>query len=384
MKKDSRHKYITYRADRDTYQITFPVTVPDPTSKKGVKKEKITKQCKTLEEALDERERLMTLFHLDSSLLLTLEKETEPQKPLEEQEFSKLFLEWFETIKSRELSVSSIQLYRKQVNLVALALRGRKIKDLSRTMFNAIVMSEEARGHGRSRALKARNAINSFLTDIQKPDLKVRVRIVERYKRREAFSDQELKRVFQYIDKKRPAYSFLYRMFFLTGCRRSELLGLTWRDVDFDHNCIRIEGALLRTEHYRFVRVDRTKTKASRRTIFVPARAMARLRFWYKMRQAELDDFVFLTKFGNPFNPMIVSQHFHEAILACGIKKNVSLHSARHTFATTLANAGVPMYVIQKQGGWGSLQTLETRYLHEDAEKARRYMEKSGLWDWML
>lgn len=382
MKKDARHKYITYRADRDTYQITFPVTVPDPTSKKGVKKQKITKQCKTLDEALEERERLMTLYHLDSSLLLTLEKETEPQKPLEEQEFSRLILEWFETIKSRELSVSTRRLYRRQVELIALALKGKKIKDVTRSMLNAIVMAQEI--HSKSNAVKTQCTINRFLRAIGKQDLRSTVQVIETHKRREALTEEEAKKVLLYIAKRRPVYSFLYYMFFITGCRRSELLGLTWRYVDFTRSEIHIVNVLLRNERYQYELVNRTKTPAGRRTICLPPQAMKRLKFWKIVRdsqgQADPDDFVFLNSRGKHMNPAQVTEYFHDSVKAVGIKKNVTLHSTRHTFATTLANEGVPLYVIQKMGGWKNLETLERVYLHENTERTREYLEKAGFY----
>lgn len=383
MRKDAKHKYITYRTDRDTYQITFPVTVPDPGSKKGVKKEKITKQCKTLEEALDERERLMTLFHLDSSLLLTLEKEHEKPEPLEEQEFSRLLLEWFETIKSRELSVSTRRLYRRQVNLIALALKGKKVRDVTRHMLDAIVMAQERRS--KSNGVKTQNAINTFLRTINKTELKSRVRIIESRKPREALTEQEARDVLSYISKRRPLYSFLYYMFFITGCRRSELLGLTWRCVDFTRGEIYIENVLLRNERYQYELVNRTKTPAGKRAICLPPPVMKRLKFWQIIRKsqgkADPDDFVFLNSRGTHMNPAQVTEYFHDAVKAVSIKKNVTLHSTRHTFATILANEGVPLYIIQKMGGWKNLGTLERIYLHENTERTREYLEKAGFYD---
>lgn len=384
MKKDTRqsYKYISYRKDRDSWQVTFPVTVPDPTSKKGVKKQNIIKQCKTLEEALDERERMMTLFHLDSSLLIKLEKEAEPQEPLEEQEFSKLLLEWFDTIKSKELSVSTRRLYRRQVNLIALALKGKKIKDVTRHMLDAIVMAQEK--HSKSNGVKTQNAINTFLRTINKTELKSRVRIIESRKPREALTEQEAKDVLSYISKRRPLYSFLYYMFFVTGCRRSELLGLTWRYVDFTRSEIHIVNVLLRNERYQYELVNRTKTPAGKRVICLPPQAIKRLKFWKIIReaqgQADPDDFVFLNSRGNHMNPAQVTEYFHDAVKAVGIQKNVTLHSTRHTFATILANEGVPLYIIQKMGGWKNLQTLEHIYLHENTERTREYLEKAGFY----
>lgn len=380
--KDARHKYITYRADRDKYQVTFPITVPDPNSRRGVKKKKIIKQCKTLADALAERDRLMQLYHLDASLLNVLENDKEQPAPLDEQDFSKLLLEWFDTIKSRELSVSSIRFYRRQVDLVAIALQGRKMKDISVPLLNAVILSTGR--NSQNSAIKTKGTINTFLADIRKPELKSNLRLkgrTARRRERESLTAQEVRKILAYIAKRYPAYSSLYKMFFLTGCRRSELLGLTWRCVNFDDNTIRIENTLLMDEHYKVVLAHRTKTAAGKRTICLPAKAIKRLKFWYVVRKASPDDFVFINRKGEAINPQQVSAYFHRAVRACKIKKYVSLHSARHTFATNLANAGVPMYIIQKQGGWSSLKILESHYLHEDAEKAKAYIESSGVWD---
>jgi site-specific recombinase XerD len=55
--------------------------------------------------------------------------------------------------------------------------------------------------------------------------------------------------------------------------------------------------------------------------------------------------------------------------------KKVTPHTLRHSFATNLKDAGVPIDVIQKLLGYGTMADTE-RYLHTDEEKMRDAVER--------
>ena len=62
-----------------------------------------------------------------------------------------------------------------------------------------------------------------------------------------------------------------------TGLRRSELLGLRWTDFDDGAGTFAVSGKVIRETGKGLVRVDETKTAAGRRTIPLPAFAVATL-----------------------------------------------------------------------------------------------------------
>ena len=60
---------------------------------------------------------------------------------------------------------------------------------------------------------------------------------------------------------------------------------------------------------------------------------------------------------GQPLTPRQLSRLFHKATEAAGIKKNVNLHSLRHSFATHLLERGTDIRVIQALLGHEKLDT---------------------------
>src|SRR5579859_7229732 len=72
-------------------------------------------------------------------------------------------------------------------------------------------------------------------------------------------------------------YRGLVHLAIYTGMRRSELLGLRWRDVDLDKATLRIVQSLQRTNDGVF-RIEKPKTARSRRSIALSSAAVESLR----------------------------------------------------------------------------------------------------------
>lgn len=62
--------------------------------------------------------------------------------------------------------------------------------------------------------------------------------------------------------------------------------------------------------------------------------------------------------FGNVVH-VSLNYHIKEIAAAAGISKNVSIHTARHTFATVLLNKGIPIGTVQKLLGHSNLATTQ-------------------------
>ena len=63
------------------------------------------------------------------------------------------------------------------------------------------------------------------------------------------------------------------------------------------------------------------------------------------------------TRRGKPMTTRQLSRLFHEAAAAAGIKKSVTLHALRHSFATHLLERGTDIRVIQALLGHDKLDT---------------------------
>ncbi|MCV7588810.1 tyrosine-type recombinase/integrase [Micrococcus luteus] len=67
-----------------------------------------------------------------------------------------------------------------------------------------------------------------------------------------------------------------------------------------------------------------------------------------------------------------VERHWKPALAAAGITKDLSPHSARHTFASWALMEGVAPQIVQHRLGHESLETTSRRYAHLllDAQRA--------------
>ena len=83
---------------------------------------------------------------------------------------------------------------------------------------------------------------------------------------------------------------------------------------------------------------------------------------------------VFTRDDGRPIDPRPDLQEWHDALDAAGLP-SVMLHAARHTTATLLREAGVPVDVIQSILGHSSAVTTQG-YLHEDLTLAREALSR--------
>ncbi len=135
-----------------------------------------------------------------------------------------------------------------------------------------------------------------------------------------------------------------------TGLRRGELLGLRWRNIDFQTNTITIEQGLVATKGSKKT-YQEPKTDQSKNEIPMSDYVAAVLQgHWLQMTfegHADPDMPVFCTKNGDPILPRSLNRTFEALRRRAGIE-NVNLHALRHTFATRLLEKGVQLKEIQE------------------------------------
>jgi integrase len=155
-----------------------------------------------------------------------------------------------------------------------------------------------------------------------------------------------------------------------TGMRRGEVLGLRWSDVDLDRRRLSVSQAVILVA-YELV-VSDIKTDTGRRTIDLDERTVAVLRGW-RTRQLEErllvgseyedHDLVFARPDGAPTNPDLFSQSFDRLVARADLPR-IRLHDLRHTHATILLKAGVPVKVVSERLGHAGPAFTMSVYQH--------------------
>jgi site-specific recombinase XerD len=108
------------------------------------------------------------------------------------------------------------------------------------------------------------------------------------------------------------------------------------------------------------VQVVQAKGNKDRYTVLSPI-ALESLRLYWKTYKPKY--WLFENKNGQPVPETTAQKIFKNALEKSGIKKNASIHTLRHSFATHMLEQGVSLPIIQQLLGHKSLKTT-SGYLH--------------------
>jgi len=149
------------------------------------------------------------------------------------------------------------------------------------------------------------------------------------------------------------------------GLRRGELLGLRWQDIDFDNNIIRIRQSLKLVNNKAVI--GELKTRASRRDLPMPPTIKETL-LQYKQTCPHYDDgLIFHSDTGNPVWPNTIRKTFQTLARQAELPP-ITIHEARHTVATLLAEAWRSPKEAQAILGHGSIMTTLQIYTHANPQ----------------
>lgn len=142
------------------------------------------------------------------------------------------------------------------------------------------------------------------------------------------------------------------------GLRVSELCNLKLSDLYLEEGFIRVEGK-----------------GSKQRLVPISHRAIRELQLYFIDRnqitiKKGCEDFVFITRRGKNISRIMVFHIIKELAESIGLKKNISPHTFRHSFATHLLEGGANLRAIQCMLGHESIGTTEI-YTHIDKQRLR-------------
>lgn len=182
----------------------------------------------------------------------------------------------------------------------------------------------------------------------------------------ETLSVEEVEKLFAAIDMSTPEGArnrAILEVLYSSGLRVSELTGLRLNNVMFEIGFLKVLG---KGNKERLVPLGRSASKYLK--IY-----LEEIRVHVEI-QPGFENYVFLNRRGKNLTRVMVFTVIKRLAQAAGIKKKVSPHTFRHSFATHLIEGGADLRAVQEMLGHESITTTEI-YTHLDRDYLKQTIE---------
>jgi integrase len=149
----------------------------------------------------------------------------------------------------------------------------------------------------------------------------------------------------------------MIRVSLATGLRQSNVRAMRWEWVDLNRQTLCIPGGFFKNGKDFAIPLPLDAVDAIQKNI------------------GRHSEFVFVDDHGKPIAE-ISSKMWKATLQRAGIE-NFRWHDLRHTWASRMAQAGVPTQALQKLGGWQTA-AMVNKYAHHDVESLRGFVEEAA------
>ncbi len=319
---------------------------------------------------------------------------------------------WLEQYCSINVKASSREAYKKKIEAyIRPELGAYRLKALTPSVLQGFLNKKFNQGFSRNTLVVLKSMLSGSLgyaveplryiqynpaTLIKLPPVRARGAVPSRKKERRPVTAEEWVQIMARFPEGHPAHIPLL-LAYRCGLRLGEVFGLVWSDLDFDAGTLTVNRQFQISEvtkkwtftspkydSYRTIAVDRSTLKVLRRERDKQLRARAYYDEYYTLYTvqgaadgAHMDSgslevngdgtpvsLVMVRENGSYIQPRIM-QHVARVIHGTYkkghpvISADWDFHSLRHTHATALAEAGVPLAVIQKRLGHAKIEMTE-------------------------
>ena len=152
----------------------------------------------------------------------------------------------------------------------------------------------------------------------------------------------------------------IFELFYATGIRLSELVGLNVDDFDFPRRTLRVIG----------------KGRKERVVFFNQTAATAITEYLHSTPRSQSGGPLFLNRYGARLSQRGVEKMFKAILKESGLEKHASPHTLRHSFATHLLEGGSDLVTIKELLGHESLQTTQV-YTNISRQRMKSVYERA-------
>lgn len=138
------------------------------------------------------------------------------------------------------------------------------------------------------------------------------------------------------------------------GMRRSEIIGLFWDCVDFEHNTVTVRRTCVPDKDNQWVIKDGAKNVGSQRTVSCPKEIMDKL---LQIKPENATGQIF------KIHPDTLRRHIHRVCEKAGIT-DTTVHGLRHTNAAVMKTLGIEDGAAMLRGGWKTESVYKQTYAY--------------------
>lgn len=184
------------------------------------------------------------------------------------------------------------------------------------------------------------------------------------------FQPEQITAILQALEQEPIRWRTLVHLLIITGCRRGEIMGLRWEQVDLYRGVLHVCETLLATDHG--AHVDTPKTRESRRYINVPGETIELLKEYKKEQDSwkvavgdlwEPTGYVFTNHTGQAMHPDSINKWLVKFSQRHGLP-HINPHAFRHSMASILINSGTDILAISRRLGHATTSTTLNFYAH--------------------
>lgn len=302
--------------------------------------------------------------------------------------FKELADEWLDLVTTtKDQKISSIERLKSCKERTYNAIGKTEVKKITYRQIQKFILDLSKQGvnqrTGQGLSTKTQKHYICFISDVMKYAIKCGIIISNpcknisvvktEQKEKDIYSLEELKSILAKINEKAPTdYKTFFAITSYLGLRRGEVLGLEYKDFDFDNSTV----SIVRTSNYRNkatgIYTSTPKTKSSCRVLAVPDIVLDLVK-QLKNEQADQSikcgdlwhdtDRLFITWCGEPMHPNTPYTWLERF---CDENKLPfkGLHSFRHTFATQAITSGTDVVTVSSILGHSQTSTTLNLYTH--------------------